>query len=52
MILSALRCQDEWDDKTVQSQSFSENQDQNHTDKNFILLCICSDTCVTDDSDC
>lgn len=51
MLLSTLRSENQRDDQTIQCQGFSENQYQNHSYKNLVLLCVCSDTCITDDSD-
>ena len=48
---STLRRENKGDDETIQSQGFSENQDKNHSDKDLVLLCICSNTCVTYNSD-
>jgi hypothetical protein len=47
---STLWGEDEWDDETVKGEGFSENQDQDHSDKDFILLSVGSDTCVTHDT--
>ena len=42
--------QDETNDKTVQSQSLSENEDENHTSEEEGLLSVGADTSVTDDT--
>ncbi len=47
---STLWGEDEWDDKTIESERLSENQDQDHSNKDFILLRISSDTCITYDT--
>lgn len=40
------------DDQSVETQDFSENQDQDHSDEQARLLGCSSHTCVTNDSDC
>lgn len=49
--LSTLRSENEWDNQTIQSQGLSEDQNQNHSNKNFILLGIGSYSCITHDTD-
>ncbi len=48
---STLWGKDERDDKTVKGKGFSENQDQDHSDKNFILLRVGSHTRITHNTD-
>lgn len=48
---SLFRVQVDGDDQTVQTQDFSENEDQNHTDKQSGLLGSTTDTGITDDTD-
>ena len=48
---STLWGENEGDDETVECEGLSENQYQNHSYEDFILLCIGSDTCVADDTD-
>jgi hypothetical protein len=42
--------EDDGDDESVESESLSENEDQDHSDKD-IFLSVCAHTCVTDDAD-
>ena len=48
---SALGSQDEGDDEPIQGQGFSENQDQDHADKDFVLLGIGTHAGVSHDAD-
>lgn len=48
---SLFRVQVDGDDQTVQTQDFSENEDQNHTDEQSGLLGSTTDTGITDDTD-
>lgn len=48
---SLFRVQVDGDDQTVQTQDFSENEDQNHTDEQSWLLGSTTDTGITDDTD-
>lgn len=48
----SLRSEDEGDDETVEGECFSEDEDQNHAHKDFILLSICAYTSISYNSDC
>lgn len=48
---SLFRVQVDGDDQTVQTQDFSENEDQDHTDEQSGLLGSTTDTGITDDTD-
>lgn len=39
-------------DEAIQTQGFGEDEDENHTDKEFGLLSSCPDTSVTNNADC
>ena len=47
---STLWGENEGDDETIECEGLSENQYQNHSYEDFILLCVGSDTCITDDT--
>merc|ERR1719438_772767 len=48
---SSSRRNNQTDNQSVESQSFGENQDQDHTDKQSCLLGVSSDTGISDNSD-
>jgi hypothetical protein len=50
-IFCSFRVQIYGNDQTVETQDFSKNQDENHSDKESGLLSSSSDSSVTDDSD-
>jgi hypothetical protein len=39
-------------DQSVEGQRLPENQDQNHSHENLVLLGICTHACISNDSDC
>ena len=47
----SLRGEDEGDDETVECEGFSEDEDQNHTHEDFILLSICTYTSISYNTD-
>lgn len=49
---SSLRIQQKGNNKTVQPQYFSKNQNENHSNEKFRLLSRSTNTCIAHDSDC
>lgn len=49
-IIASLGVHEERDNQPVQSQDFSENEDENHADEETWLLCCATDTGVTNDT--
>jgi len=47
----ALRSEDKSDDETVETESFGENENENHSDEKLGLLSSGADTSVTNNSD-
>jgi hypothetical protein len=47
----SLRSEDEGDDETIECEGFSEDEDQNHTYEDFILLSIRTYTSISYNSD-
>jgi hypothetical protein len=47
----SLRGQDEGDDQSVQGQGFSENQNQDHSHEDFVLLGVGTHSCVSHNAD-
>lgn len=52
MSIKSLRGEDERDDKPIECKGFSENQNKNHPYKDLVLLCVCSHSSVSYDTDC
>lgn len=46
---SSLR-EDNSNNQSVKTQGFSENENQNHSDEDLFLLGVCSDSCITNDT--
>lgn len=51
MIQSSSLGEDNGDNQAVKTESLSEDKDQNHTNEDLALLGVCSDSCVTNDTD-
>ena len=50
MILTSSLGEDNGDNESIQTESLSEDQDKDHTNEDLALLGICSDSCVSDDT--
>ena len=42
--------EDNGNNHTIKTEGLTEDKNQNHSDEDLFLLGICSDTCITDDS--